>query len=105
MVTLTRTHKHTQREGALERTRHQRQYSCGGTSQADTSLCIYRCVLSSSQIGGRAVDNLPAFEEDGHLIGESGLIQICAKMSAVLGFNALYVMNNCINQALAICFP
>lgn len=82
-----------------------RQYSRGGSCQADTSLCVYRCVLSSSQTGGRAVHNLSAFEEDGHLIGESGLIQICAKMSAMLDFNALYVMNNCINQALAIYFP
>lgn len=81
-----------------------RQYSRGG-SWADPSLCVYRCVLTSSQTGGRAVHNLPASEDDGHLIGESGLIQICAKMLAMLDFNALYVMNNCINQAVAIYFP
>lgn len=62
-------------------------------------------MLGSSQTGGRAVHNLPAFEEDGHLIGESGLIPNCAKMLAMLDFNALYVMNNGINQALAIYFP
>lgn len=62
-------------------------------------------MLSSSETGGKDVHNLPASEDNWHLTEEPGLIQICAKMLEMLDFNALYVMNNCINQALAIYFP
>lgn len=62
-------------------------------------------MLGNSQAGGRAVHNFSAPEGDGHLIREWGLILICAEILAMLDFNALYLMNNCINQALAIYFP
>lgn len=81
-----------------------RQYSLGGSCRFDTILCVYWCMLNICQTGGRAVHNVPVFEGDGYLSGESGIIQISAKMLAILDFNVLYVMNTCINQALAIYF-